>query len=232
MKKTVSLTIAAAGMCLLTGCETTGLSAREHSGVDYPNYVLSLPADRPANSPKPALPIHLAVAQIGESAPPKTMLDALAARSDLITSVVALPLPCEAVEPYRYRSKEVVTDYAGRVKAICRLAKASGADYVFLFGGNVDSWTDGNALRFFDITIIGGMILPGTKVNLEGKGAGTLIEAATEQPVIFINADNNHSQYSPDFFSDDKTMDMRVQARDELVKKLQAGLLEKLAAWR
>jgi hypothetical protein len=76
------------------------------------------------------------------------------------------------------------------------------------------------------------MILPGTKVNLEGKGAGTLIEAATEQPVIFINADNNHSQYSPDFFSDDKTMDMRVQARDELVKKLQAGLLEKLAAWR
>jgi len=216
----------------MTGCETTGLSSREHSGVDYPNYVLNLRTDSQNTPPqKPALPIHLAVVQIGESAPPKAMLDALESRTNLIASVVGLPLPGETTDayPYRYKQAEPATDYAGRVKTICRLAKASGADYVFLFGGNVDSWTEGNFLRIFDITIIGGMIFPASEVNLEGKGAGTLIEAATEQPVLFVNADNKQSNYCPDFFSNEKTMDMRVQARDELVLKLQDGLLKKLA---
>ena len=111
----------------------------------------------------------------------------------------------------------------------CQLAKASGADYVFLFGGNVDSWSDGNLLRIFDLTIIGGMILPSTEINTEGKGAGTLIDAATRQPVLMVNADSKESGYCADFYSIDKTMAMRVQSRDELVQKLQVGLLNKLA---
>lgn len=230
MKNIIASAITGAAVCLLAGCETTGLSYRERSGVDYPNYVLSLPASRPgAPSKKPALPVRLAVAQIGESAPPEAMLDTLAARRDLIASVIGLPLPGETQAPYHYRQSEPAFDYAARVQSVCRLAKASGADYVFLFGGNVDSWSDGNLLRIFDLTLIGGMIVPATEINLEGKGAGALIDAATRQPVFFVNADYKASRYCPDYFSNDKTMAMRVQSRDELVQKLQVGLLNKLS---
>jgi hypothetical protein len=230
MKNIIPLTITGAAVCLLAGCETTGLSYREHSGVDYPNYVLSLSAKQPgALAKKPALPIRLAVAQIGESAPPTSMLDTLAARRGLVASVIGLPLPGETQTPYRLRSGEQGFDYAGRVQAVCQLARASGADYVFLFGGNVDSWSGGNFLRIFDLTLIGGMIFPATEIHMEGKGAGTLIDAATRQPVCLVNADNQESGYCPDFFANDKTMAMRVQSRDELVQKLQVELLNKLA---
>jgi hypothetical protein len=230
MKNIIYPIIAGAAACLLTGCETTGLSVRENSGVDYPNYVLSLRTDRPNTPPqKPALPVRLAVAQIGEPAPPRAMLDALSASPELIATVVGLPLPGDSGNQFRYKQTEPASDYAGRVKAICRLAQASGADYVFLFGGNVDSWTEGNFLRVFDLTLIGGMIFPATEIHLEGKGAGTLIDAATEQPVCFVNADSQLSNHCPDYFSNDETMALRVQARDELVGKLQAGLLKKLA---
>jgi hypothetical protein len=233
MKTIIQSTIAVAVVCLMAGCETTGLSPREHSGVDYPSYILNLHTDSTNTLPqKPVLPVHLAVAQIGESAPPKAMLDALEARTDLIASVVGIPLPANSENQFRYNYKqaEQPIDYASRVKAVCHLAKAAGADYIFLFGGSVDSWTDGNFLRIFDITIVGGMIFPGSKINMESKGAGTLIEAATEQPVFFVNAENKQSKYSPDYFSEGKTMDMRVQARDELVQQLRDGLLKKLAA--
>ena len=230
MKNIVPLTITSVAVCLLTGCETTGISPREHSRVEYPNYILSMSAGQPgAPSKKAALPVRLAVAQIGEVAPPGSMLDNLAKRKDLITSVIGLPLPGDAQTAYDSRKSESAFNYAGKIQSVCELAKASGADYIFLFGGNVDSWTKGNALRIFDFTIVGGMILPATEINTEGKGAGTLIDVATRQPVFFINVDDHESRHCPDFYSNEDTTPLCVQSRNELVRKLQDGLLQKLA---
>jgi hypothetical protein len=82
MKKIMQSAMAVAVVGLMTSCETTGLSPREHSGLDYPGYVLSLQTNR-TNAPpqKPVLPVHLAVAQIGETAPLQAMLGDLEAKS-------------------------------------------------------------------------------------------------------------------------------------------------------
>lgn len=101
------------------------------------------------------------------------MLDALAARPDLVASVAGLLLPGETETESPYHGNRPIPpgfDYAGRVKTVCRLAKTEGADYVFLMGGNVDSWSEGNFLRLFDITVVGGAIFPATEIHLEGKG--------------------------------------------------------------
>jgi hypothetical protein len=215
----------------VTGCETTGLSPREHSGLDYPGYILNLQTDR-TNAPpqKPVLPIHLAIAQIGETAPPQTMLDDLEVKPELIVSAVGLPLPADSGNYFGYKQAGQATgDYATRVKAVCNLASAAGANCVFLIGGTVDSWTRENSLGMFDLALVGGWIIPGTKISIEGKGAGTLIEAATGQPVFCVNAEYKESALSPDYLSGGKTMDMRVQAQDEFVKTLSNMLLKKLA---
>ena len=231
MNKIMQSTMAVAVVGLMTGCETTGLSPREQSGLDYPAYILNLQTGRTnAPPPKPVLPIHLAVAQIGETAPPQAMLEGLEAKSDLIASVVSLPMPADSGNSFGYRrAGQAAGDYASRVKAVCHLAQAAGANYVFLIGGTVDSWSRENSLGMFDLTLVGGWMIPGTKINIEGKAGGTLIEAATGQPAFFVCAACQESALSPDFLSAGKTTDLRVQARDELARKLSDELQKKLA---
>ena len=231
MNKLIQTATAVAVVGLMTGCETTGLSPREHSGLDYPNYVLNLRTNR-TNAPlqKPVLPIHLALAQIGETAPPQTMIEGLEANSNLIASVVTLPLPADSESNFGIRRPgQANEDYASRVEAVCNLAEAAGANYVFLIGGSLDSWTRENSLGMFDLTLVGGWIIPGTKVSIEGKGAGTLIVATTGQPVFFVNVECKESALSPDFLSAGKTTGMRVHARDALANELTEALEKKLA---
>src|ERR1039457_3462780 len=95
--KLIRSLIALAAVCLIAGCETTGLSPREHSGADYPNYILALPSKPSPDAVKKVVtPIRLAVAQVGEAAPPKQMLDKLQNENGLVLSVVGLPLPGDA----------------------------------------------------------------------------------------------------------------------------------------
>ena len=93
MKKIIRSLAATAAVCLLAGCETTGLSNHETSGASYPNYILSLKSDGAHAPKKLTTPINLAVAQIDETAPSDIMLKKLAGQKILLTSVTSLPLP-------------------------------------------------------------------------------------------------------------------------------------------
>jgi len=229
MKTIIKSAMAVAAVCLLAGCETTGLSPREQSGASYPNYILSLQSNGASAPQKPVAPIRLAVAQIGEAAPPETMLDQLAAQKALVASVTGLPLPGEMQNNYYNSANRPAGDYGTRVKTICALARASDADYVFLFGGNIDSWRANNSLSILDLTLVGGVLVPGGRTHIEGKGAGALISASSCQPVFFVSVDEQDSAASPDYLADGRTADMRAKARDELIKKLTQELLDKLA---
>src|SRR6266487_4432616 len=102
-KHLVHLLVASTAILILAGCESHGLSVRDQRGQAYPNFVQSLvespppqvganvssspggaliaSADAAAATTQPAarlrLPISIAVAQTGEVAPPKSMLDSL-----------------------------------------------------------------------------------------------------------------------------------------------------------
>jgi hypothetical protein len=229
MKTIIKSAVAIAAVCLLTGCETTGLSPRESSGVSYPNYILSLPVNPAATPQRPAMPIRLAVAEVGEDAPPDAMLNKLAGHGNLVASVTGLPLPSDGVPAYEFlRANSPKLDYASRVKTICGLARISGADYVFLFGGNVDSWQENNALSVLDITVIGGVFVPGARIHIEGKGAGVLIDTTNCEPVLFVNSEAKDSGSSPDYLTEGKTMNLRVKVRDVLINDLTDQLLNKL----
>ena len=225
----LSAVVAAAG--LLAGCETTGLSPRESSGMSYPNYIFGLQTGPTAVQARPLVtPIRLAVAQVGEPAPSSALLDQLAAQRTLIASVSALPLPGDAGN-YGWQNQGNIAsaDYAGRVKTLCRLAQAGGADYVFLFGGDLDTWRKNNPFSLLDVTLVGGAVVPGCQINLEGKGAGVLIDDVTGAPVMFFNADMKRMASSPDFLAEGKTDSLRAEARDALVAKLGGQLLDRLA---
>jgi hypothetical protein len=232
MKKFIQSGTALAAVALLAGCVTTGLSPREQSGVSYPSYILSLASDG-TNAPQMVVkPIRLAVAQVGEVAPPDAMLDKLAGQKVLVASVIGLPLPGDVSTGPVYnrynRQDDTPEECAERIKSVRNLARVSGADYLFLFGGNIDSWERRNSMGILDLTVVGGVIAPGTRINLEGKGAGALVDVATGQPVLFVSAEAKDSTLSPDYLADGKTTGMRARIRDELVGKLSDELLKKL----
>jgi uncharacterized membrane protein (UPF0136 family) len=230
MKMLVQSAVAVTAVCLLAGCETTGFSPRETPMVSYPNYILSLESG-PAGAPqKIVTPIRLAVAQIGEDAPPETLLDKLAGQKTLVASVNGLPLPDDDGNQIPYsRPGRPGPDYSSRVKTVCSLAQAAGADYVFLVGGTVDSWRQNNSLSVLDATIVGAAIVPAARIHVEGRGAGALISTATCRPVLFVSADSRTTGMSPDFLVDGKTAALDAQVRDQLAAKLTDQFLDRLA---
>lgn len=231
MKKLILPSLAALTMLgLVTGCDTPGLSAREHSGVTYPNYILNLPGSG-TNRPSPVtLPLHLAVAQAGEVAPSSAMLDRLAARPDLIAGVNGLPLPDAVNDAGRGRPGDASANYAQTVAAACRLARATGADYVFLYGGTVDTWRKSSSLNLLDCTWVGAAIFPATQIHVEGKASGALIEATSGTPVWFVTAEDQEAARSPDLLVNGRQAQLTVQTRDALANRLAIRLLDKLAA--
>lgn len=223
----VQSAVAVVSMCLLAGCETTGFSPRETPAVSYPNYIFSLQSG-PAGPPQRIVaPIRLAVAQVGEDAPPAALLDKLAGQRILVTSVGGMPLPDGGQFPY-LRSGRQEPDYADQVKTACSLAQAAGADYVLLISGSLDSWEQHNSLSVLDFTILGGVMLPGVNIHVEGKEAGTLISTATCKPVLFVSADIHASALSPDFLVDGKTTTLDAKVRDQLAAKLADQFLNQL----
>ena len=86
----------ALGSALLAGCASSGLSPRTGS-LDYADFIYER-SDRvaPASEvPAPRLPTNLAVAQLGENAPPSALIDSLKQRPDLFSSVQPIPLPLD-----------------------------------------------------------------------------------------------------------------------------------------
>jgi len=226
MKRTAPFAIALAAVAFTTGCETTGLSRREQANVSYPNYILNLQPKASSTAPPTlTLPLHLAVVQVGEPAPPKLMLDKLQVDRSLVASVVGLPSWAETRG--QSNDTEVVS---GRVQAICRLAQSVGANHVFIFGGNTDTWADGNVMRLFDFTLVGAVLVPSTKIHAEGKAAGTLIETSACDPQLLVNVDAKRTAASPTNLTNGKTDTLRAQLRDELIAALADELLRKLAS--
>ena len=222
MKKIIFPIAAISAICVLTGCETTGISPRESSGASYQSYIMSLQTGS-TNAPQQVItPIRLAVAQVGEAAPPESMIDRLAKDKSQVASVNGMPLPGDV-----YYGLE---DYPGRIKKLCNLARSTGADFVFLFGGTMDSWMENNSWSALDGTLVGGAIFPGTKIHVQGKAGGALISTTICQPIFFADADASQTRLSPDYFCDGKKVGLQATVRDQLAAKLTEQLMDKLSA--
>jgi hypothetical protein len=216
------------GFCaigLLTGCETTGLSRHERAGVTYPNYILALKPTVTANGVRPVeTPLRLAVAQVGESAPPRPLMDALQS-SSLVRNVVGLPAPGEG----SVRKEDANANYVDRVESLCNLARNAGADYLFLCGGDVSLWNDPNALTVLDLTIVGAWVIPSTRICGEGKAAGAIVDVRTKVPVLFINVESSNSRMATSQSAYSKREGLSVELRAELSQAIARELLARLA---
>lgn len=233
MKKYINLIFVVFMVVVISGCYTTGLSMRERGSFNYTNLIYGLYEEDRSGTPeveKFEKPIKLAVAQVGENTPPEAMLNVLEEKRDLISKVAVIPAGGEETNYYSEQKAPKQEEFVKRMKTMRNLAQDLGTDYMFLFGGNADYGTSANWLQAFDITLIGGYLIPSNKIKAEGRAAGALIDVKTGSVIFIVNAEAEKQEHAPTFVAYDRQEDVVVKLRDELVDKITGNFVDKLAA--
>jgi hypothetical protein len=228
-------------LAALAGCSSSGLSPREDSGLDFSSYLYSL--DTPINASPDArpghlvLPANLAVAQIGEVAPPSRFLDALRGHADLFARVE----PISGVPGLKYQPVRVTPDCKdGTLTAeerarmemgrMSRVAREMGMGHLLLIGGTMDQATKENGLAILDLTIVGAFVVPSKHVDAEAKASGALIDLESGRVVLFASADATRARLASTATQGAGEIDVMREARDEVLTKLAGQVIQQCEA--
>jgi hypothetical protein len=224
-----SLSVAA-----LAGCESTGLSPREAAGRNFSSYVYSLDAPTQSADAPPAklvLPSRLAVAQVGEVAPPTSFLNKLRSRPGLFSRVEGIS-GAVGVEPedrsHDDADSTITTESQAQreVARMQRIARQMGMDHLLLVGGTIDQVTKENGLSLLDLTIVGAFVVPSKQVDAEAKASGALIDLSTGRVLLFASADASKGRLASSMTQESGEIDVMRAARDEVLARLAGQVIE------
>ena len=231
MKRKSYLVVIIAFAVVVSGCYTTGLSMREKGSFNYTNLVYGLyDGDEAARTESVKLekPIRLAVAQVGENAPPEAMLNVLADKKYLISKMAIIPASSNESNYYTEQKVPTQQEFSKRMKGMRNLAKDMGTDYIFLFGGSADYGTTASWLQLLDLTVVGGFIIPSNKIKAEGRAVGALINVDTGKVIFMVNSEDKIEKNMPTYLAYDQQEAVVVNLRDKLVEKITNNFIEEL----
>lgn len=201
------------------GC-SSGISRREGSGHTQSLYLSELldGSDiKSAGSERAPLraPATLAVAQIGEVAPPQTMMTRLREKGTLFSRVEAIPaLDSRSYYDHRNRGRDDSID------TLRAMAGSLGLEYLLLVGGTVDELHSATPLSVLNLTIVGAFVVPSHRTVATMKASGALIEVRTGRLVSISVVEAKAEQLRP-LASAEGDMDRKLDAmRDQLTVSL------------
>ena len=232
MQRTQALVLLVLSMTL-AGCHSTGLSPREGYSRDFQSYLMAIYSDPAlAQSARPALamPAKVAVAQVGEVTPPQELVDQLADHSDLFGAVMPAPGLFDAL-PYGYNNQptaQQVQEHARtHVATMQRFAADMGADYLFMYGGTVDTDSRENPLQVLDLTIVGAFVVPSRNVKGLAKASGLLVDVRSGRPVMLVTAQSEKSSLASCSGEDAEERRVIERLRREVIGKLGEQLVQR-----
>ncbi len=234
MRKILNLFLILGTTFFVAGCYTTGLSTRERGSFNYSNLLYGLYDENnsaPRNEMKPIRrPVKLAIAQVGETTPPKVMLDQLAQETQLISEIMIIPAGGNENNGYQDKADSDPKEFHQKMQNMRQLAKDLGAEYIFLFGGSIDSGAYSTWLQLFDLTLVGAFVIPSVVTEVEGRASGALIDVQSGRVIFTVNAEGKNKKTMPSYMvnyqADERVL---VTLRDDLVMQLSEKFLEKLS---
>lgn len=232
MRKLMSLLMIVLLAVAISGCYTTGLSLRERGNFNYSNFIYGLYGKDTTSTKeikKVNLPIRVAVAQVGENAPPKLLLDKLESERYLVSKVTVIP--AGGSEPNYYSNNDKKPDletFEERMTKMRRLAKDLDTDYIFLIGGSTDIGETQSWMGFWDITILGAFIIPSHRITAEGRASGALIDVDTGRVLFVVSSEKNIKEYATTGSVDGRQNEIMAKVRDGLVDTLADEFIHKV----
>ncbi|HEV8605270.1 MAG TPA: hypothetical protein VGQ99_07895 [Tepidisphaeraceae bacterium] len=218
-----------AGLMVMVGGCASGMSVRETPTQSYPAFILSL-YDNPRPQGKAAAlvaPMRVAIAQVGELAPPQAMLGHLRQKTDMFARVEGIPAIFEDMS-YTHQGGLSITERQitrERVARLQRMAEDLGLDYLFIYGGSIENYTRENALQVLDLTIVGAFVVPSRQVRAVGKAAGALIDAHTGSVLFVASADTEQTKMATNSNENGEKMKVMENARESLNIRLADQLI-------
>jgi hypothetical protein len=247
-------------LALFAGCATEGLSPRESGHQNFSSFVYAL-YDQPAAQAaareeagdaarEPArlvLPARVAVAQVGEVAPPQAFLEKLRGRPDLFSRVEGIsgmtgsagidpaaptvqrygrplgayragpPTPLAVPDPQEQVRRDVAK--------MQRLAREMGMDYLLVVGGTIDHATHGNNLALLDLTLVGAFVVPSREINAKATAAAALIDLKSGRVALTASADASKGGLATAATQESGELNVLRQVRDDVTAKLADSLL-------
>ena len=245
LKQTVRPVLAAA-VFLAAGCASSGLSVREDGNNTISSYLSAMPSltARAATSPAAATatagvprPASVAVVQVGEVAPPDSLLTALRGRPDLFREVQGLsgvapeqPLAADynARRRYGYRAVPVsAVEPRDQMADLLQLAEDVGADALLIFGGTIDADEQAGWQGVLDLTIIGAFVVPSRKLTAEGKATAAWVDVDARRVLATASAGVDRSTLATTAGREGSQRKQMRRVRDELVKELTGDLIQR-----
>ena len=179
-------------------------------------------------------PARIAVGQIGEVAPPLSMLDSLRKHRDVFASVQPIPAVVDvAPAPAPNRTGELPSarqeakEHGERMR---RYAAGIGADYLFLCGGTVDRATTDTAYKMANATIIGAFVVPSERIQATARASGSLIDVRSGRVVLSVSADGHQEKLAPSVSREGHEIALLEGLREEVIKELAAELTQQIKA--
>jgi hypothetical protein len=222
-------------LMLVAGCASTGLSSREVGRQNYSSYVLSandadsVPVTGPATFPvaKPvSFPMRVAVAQIGEVAPPDELIENLRKHPELFSRVEGIPAMASMDRPQFNSYNDANSTWSQRDFAYQQtqhmrgLAQSMGLDYLILCGGTIDYGTSPTPLSLADLTIVGAFVVPSKEIDGTARASAALIDAQNGGVVMISSAQTDKSHTATTIGQDGDQMKLLKAIRDDVMSKL------------
>ena len=216
------LLLLAAGGCYFDG-NSRSQAVRDPTALLYSLYDGSAASAKPS---KLALPASIAVVQVGEVAPPTSMLDALRADPAVFGRVESIPATEAMRTCFTNGSNGGPTpDLSRDLTKMRRLAADLGMTHLLLFGGTVETNTYESPLGLLDATIVGGFVVPSKRVKAQSKVSATLIDVAAGRPAVAASAEGSADAFVPSNEASGKRRELSDKAADLATKDLTAQLL-------
>ena len=236
MKNVKQMVLVLGCAVVLAGCTTTGLSTYERGGFNYTNFVYGMYDSKESKGDKPIAlkrPVAIAVAQVGENAPPQLALRKLDSERGLINKVVIIPAGSDQQNDYYgYGSapKENMKpeSFEERAVKMRRLAQDLGADYIFLIGGSAEMRGTQSWLGVLDFTIVGAFIFPTQQLIADGKAVGAFLDASTGRVVFIVNTQKQITTRATSYNFTGKQDELIKNLRDALTNDLTEKFIDQL----
>lgn len=234
MKKQLKWTSLILTAGLLAGCYTTGLSPREQGANRFSELVYGFceQQDPPINIPQPIrTPMRLGVAQIGETAPPKQLMNELQQHPSLIREVIEIPLSGDPGNRWNYYQKSETDDpdrFRRQAETMRVLGQQLGADYILMIGGNIDSHVEALPLEVLDMAILPAVIIPSKKIEMDARASGALINTKTGRLEFLLTTTSESVKNCPSAYVSQTREKMSMDQRSVLCKQLTDELITKL----
>ena len=246
MLKQAARPVLAAAVFLAAGCASSGLSVREDGNNTISSYLSAMPSLTAAAATSPAAagatagvsrPASVAVVQVGEVAPPDSLLDALRGRSDLFRDVQGLSgvAPDQRFDSdynrnRRYGNQRAPVSAAeprDQMADLLQLADDVGADALLVFGGTIDADEQAGWQGVLDLTIVGMFVVPSRKLTAEGKATAAWVDVDARRVVATASAGVDRSTLATTAGREGSQRKQMRRVRDDLVKELTGDLIKR-----